>query len=222
MQRVRAMTETVISAIILAAAAQAQTMTQTHMGGGGSPHVKATWTVSGASIAIEYGRPYLKGREEAKMMPLDAAWRTGADEATIITSDKPLKFGSVTLAPGTYTINTQPGKTEWQLMFGKLKNPGQWGIPYDASLEIGRVPMKLGKAAAWLNRSPSSWTTARRGQSCVSSGARPASPPRLRSGRKEIRSAIRPEEFPKPLPQREWRGAAAPKQLVSTDAGSDR
>ena len=47
---------------------------------------------------------------------------------------------------GTYTINTQPG-AEWQLILGKLGNPGQWGVPYNASLEIGRAPMKAGKTA---------------------------------------------------------------------------
>ena len=34
------------------------------------------------------------------------------------------------------------------LLLGKLSKPGQWGIPYNASLEIGRTPMKLGKTSA--------------------------------------------------------------------------
>jgi hypothetical protein len=124
----------------------AQKTTTLGTGGGGSPHVRSEWTVDGANIAIEYGRPYLKGRDEAKMMPAGQPWRTGADQATIITTNKPLKFGSVSLAPGTYTINTQPGD-QWQLIFGKLEKPGQWGIPYVSKLEIGRTPMKVTKAA---------------------------------------------------------------------------
>jgi len=141
-----------IATVILAMSASAQTTTQTGVGKGGSPHVKSEWTIGGAHIAIEYGRPSLKGRAESMMMPLDKPWRTGADAATVITSDKPLKFGAISLAPGSYTINTQPRAKEWQLLVGKLSKPGQWGIPYDASLEIGRTPMKLGKTSATVEQ----------------------------------------------------------------------
>lgn len=125
-----------------------QKTTDLGTGGGGSPHVKVEWTVDGAAIAIEYGRPFLKGRPEAQMMPAGQPWRTGADQATIITSDKPLHFGSLKLDAGTsYTINTIPGHTAWQLAIGTLEKPGQWGIPYQPALEIAKVPMKLGKAS---------------------------------------------------------------------------
>jgi hypothetical protein len=135
----------VLSGSILGVNAQKTTPLGT--GSGGSPHVRTAWTIDGANISIEYGRPYLKGREEAKMMPAGTPWRTGADQATVITSDKPLKFGAVSLAPGSYTINTQPG-AEWQLILGRLEKAGQWGIPYNPKLEIGRTPMKTGKTAA--------------------------------------------------------------------------
>jgi len=133
-------------AVVVAGTASAQKTVVTGTGNGGSPHVKSTWTISGATISIEYGRPSLKGRPESQMMPVGGPWRTGADVATIITTDKPLRFGSVTLAPGSYTINTEPGDKEWHLLLGKLGSPAQWGIPYLPNLEIGRVPMKLGRA----------------------------------------------------------------------------
>lgn len=141
-----------ISAAILSAAfalpTYAQKTTDMGAGSGGSAHVKTEWVVAPANISIQYGRPALKGRDESKMMPIGAEWRTGADVATIITSDKALKFGDVTLQPGSYTINTVPGATEWHIVFGKLGDPKQWGVPYKKELEIGRVPMKLGKTAA--------------------------------------------------------------------------
>ena len=132
-------------AVALAATAFAQKTTQIHPGKGGSPHVKTEWTVDGAKVAIEYGRPSLKGRPEAELMPPGKPWRTGADEATTLTTDKPLKLGSLDLKPGTYTLNTEPGKKDWKLLVGKLEKPGQWGVEYKADLEIGRAPMKLGK-----------------------------------------------------------------------------
>jgi hypothetical protein len=136
-----------MAAQLVSATAGAQTTTQTGVGDGGSPHVKTDWTINGAAITLEYGRPSLKGRSEAKMMPVGAPWRTGADQATVITTSKPLTFGSHTLAPGSYTINTQPGDKEWQLIIGKLGAPKQWGVPYKPELEMFRVPMTLDKTA---------------------------------------------------------------------------
>lgn len=137
-----------IAAGVWTAPLAAQKITEIHPGRGGSPHVRAEWVVAGANISIEYGRPYLKGRPESKMMPAGKPWRTGADEATVLTTNRPLTFGSLNLPAGTYTIYTQPGEQEWQLIAGKLEKPGQWGVPYKPDLEIGRSPMKVGKTAA--------------------------------------------------------------------------
>lgn len=123
--------------------ALAQHTVQTKMGGGGSPHVVSTWEINGANIAITYGRPYLKGRADSVVMPLGKVWRTGADEATVLSTDRPLTFGKIALLAGTYTINTVPGATGWELVFGKLGKAGQWGIPYQPALEVGRTPMAL-------------------------------------------------------------------------------
>lgn len=148
MFRFKRLAAVVVCAALATITLSAQKMTQTAMGSGGSAHVKTEWTIDGAHITVEYGRPALKGRAEDMLMPAGKHWRTGADAATIITSDKALKFGAVTLPAGTYTINTVPGASEWQLLLGKLGKPGQWGIPYAADLEIGKVPMSLGKTAA--------------------------------------------------------------------------
>src|SRR6185295_9876847 len=107
----------IASAFVVALAATAladQKTTEIHPGQGGSPHVRSEWKIDGAMIAIEYGRPSLRGRREADLMPPGTPWRTGADEATVLTTDKMLMFGTLHLAPGTYTINTQPGEKEWQ------------------------------------------------------------------------------------------------------------
>lgn len=147
MRRTLTSVVTIALACTVAVPLAGQKMTETGKGGGGSPHVKSEWTVDGAAITVEYGRPYLKGRPEAQMMPPGKPWRTGADEATTITTDRALTFGKVTLEPGTYTINTQPG-AQWEIIFGKLSKPGQWGVPYQAALEMSRAPMTAGKTAA--------------------------------------------------------------------------
>ena len=43
-------------------AAGTQKTTPVHPGKGGSPHVRSDWTVDGANISVECGRPSLKGR----------------------------------------------------------------------------------------------------------------------------------------------------------------
>lgn len=126
----------------------AQKTTEIHPGKGGSPHVKTEWTIDGASISITYGRPSLKGRDEngAGRMEPGKVWRTGADEATTLTTDKSLMFGSLMVAPGTYTLYTVPGESEWQLVISK--KTGQWGVPYPGEGEdLGRTPMKVTKNA---------------------------------------------------------------------------
>ena len=135
-----------MAAVLVAAAVgsvAAQKTTPVHPGKGGSPHVRTEWTIDGANLSIEYGKPSLKGRPEAELMPAGKPWRTGADEATVLKTDKPIKFGTLSLQPGTYTLNTEPGDKGWQLIVGKLEKPGQWGVPYNASLEIGRAPMSV-------------------------------------------------------------------------------
>src|SRR4051794_19037369 len=106
MTMVRSLITAAAAVVTLTASATAQRTVQTHVGGGGSPHVTTSWSIAGANISISYGRPSLKGRAEASLMPAGQPWRTGADEATVIPSDKPLKFGSITLPAGSHTIFT--------------------------------------------------------------------------------------------------------------------
>lgn len=125
-------------------AVSAQKITELKTGGGGSPHVRAEWTVHGANISIEYGRPSLKGRTPGRDIdPYDGKeWRTGADKATTIKTDKTLMIGSLHVPAGTYTIYTIPTGGTWQLILSK--KTGQWGIPYPGKADdLGRTPMKL-------------------------------------------------------------------------------
>lgn len=132
--------------------ARAQHTVQLKVGGGGSPHVVSTYDIHGANIAITYGRPYLKNRPDSVLMPIGKVWRTGADEATILSTDRPLTFGKIALLAGKYTINTVPGENGWELVFGKLGKEGQWGIPYQPSLEIGRTPMVVSHPATAMDQ----------------------------------------------------------------------
>ena len=136
-------------ALALATAVSAQTtgapkITELRTGGGGSAHVRVEWSVRGSNISIEYGRPSLKGRTPGKDVdPYDGKeWRTGADRATTMKTDKTLTIGSLRVPAGAYTIYTIPTGGVWELIVSK--KTGQWGIPYPGKADdLGRTPMKL-------------------------------------------------------------------------------
>ena len=133
---------------LFGASLQAQKTTTVHPGKAGSPHVRSEWVVDGANVSIEYGRPSLKGRTPGKDIdPYDGReWRTGADEATTLKTDKPIKFGDLAVPAGTYTLYTIPTGGTWHLIVSK--KTGQWGVPYPKGEDLGRVPMKAGAAPA--------------------------------------------------------------------------
>ena len=126
--------------------------TPVHPGKAGSPHVRTEWVVDGAHISIEYGRPSLKGRTPGKDVdPFDGKeWRTGADEATTLKTDKALTIGSLHVPAGTYTLYTIPTGGTWQLVISK--KTGQWGVPYPQGDDLGRVPMTMGKTAEFVEQ----------------------------------------------------------------------
>ncbi|HYB97374.1 MAG TPA: DUF2911 domain-containing protein [Vicinamibacterales bacterium] len=146
-------------AVALAAAAltfgtslHAQKTTPVHPGKAGSPHERVEWTIDGANLSIEYGRPALKGRVPGKDIdPYEGReWRTGADEATTLKTDKPLKFGTLAVPAGTYTLYTIPTGGTWHLIVSK--KTGQWGVPYPKGEDLGRVPMTMGTAPTAAER----------------------------------------------------------------------
>lgn len=112
-----------------------------------SPHETVSAEVAGAKVSITYGRPYMKGRQVVGgLIPFERVWRTGADEATTLKTDKALKFGTLSVPAGTYTIYTIPTGGTWHLIVSK--KTGQWGVPYPKGEDLGRVPMTVGKAPA--------------------------------------------------------------------------
>ena len=136
------------TALTFGASLHAQKTTPVHPGKAGSPHVRTEYTIDGANVSVEYGRPSVKGRAIGKDVdPFEGKeWRTGADEATTLKTDKALKFGSLTVPAGTYTLYTIPTGGTWHLVISK--KTGQWGIPYPQGEDLGRAPMTIGKPPA--------------------------------------------------------------------------
>lgn len=78
------------------------------------------------AIQVVYSRPMLKGREMlGKKIAYGKVWRTGANEATMITFFQDVKWGETEVAAGTYALFSIPGEDTWQVMLNK--DAHQWG-----------------------------------------------------------------------------------------------
>lgn len=103
----------------------------------------------GKTITIKYSRPSMKGRKiYGGLVPYDKVWRTGANDATSLSTDAALDIGGTTVPAGNYTLYTIPGEQSWQLIVNK--QTGQWGTQYDQAQDLARIPMKLTKLPAGL------------------------------------------------------------------------
>ncbi len=107
-----------------------------------SPRDTAQAEIDGAHLLVDYGRPAVRGRTIfGKVVPWDSVWRTGANAATQLVTDKELRFGSTAVPAGTYSLFTVPSADRWVLIINKQH--GQWGTQYDPSKDLARVPLEV-------------------------------------------------------------------------------
>jgi Protein of unknown function (DUF2911) len=117
-----------------------------------SPHETITATIDSYEVKLVYGRPYTKDPKSAEMrkiwgglVPYGKVWRTGADEATLLTTAAPIEIGGTSLPAGTYSLFTVPAEDGTAKLVINKKT-GQWGVPYDEASEkaneLARIDLK--------------------------------------------------------------------------------
>lgn len=112
-----------------------------------SPRDTARAVIAGASLLVDYGRPRKRGRAIfGDVVPWHVVWRTGANAATQLRTDRDLAFGAVTVPAGTYSLWTLPAPSGWQLVINR--QTGQWGTQYDAGRDLARLPLSVDTLAA--------------------------------------------------------------------------
>jgi hypothetical protein len=119
-----------------------------------SPHETVGGVIDGNRVTIVYGRPYTKDPKTGEprkiwggLVPFGKVWRTGADEATLLITQKDLQFGDTTIPAGAYSLWTIPDEDGGKLIINK--QIGQWGQDYkdmknvyDEANDVARVDLK--------------------------------------------------------------------------------
>jgi hypothetical protein len=109
-----------------------------------SPPGKAEVTLKGKQVTITYSRPFMRGRKiMGGLVPYGHWWRTGANEATTLTTSANLDIGGANVPAGTYTLYTLPSEGTWKLIINK--QTGQWGTEYNQDQDLARVDMQKSK-----------------------------------------------------------------------------
>jgi hypothetical protein len=113
-----------------------------------SPHETVTADIDGSAVTIVYGRPYTKDPKTGaprkiwgELVPFGKVWRTGADEATLLTTKESLDIGGTTVPAGTYSLYTLPEQSGGAKLIVN-KQTGQWGTKYDEKEDLARIEMK--------------------------------------------------------------------------------
>ena len=126
-----------------------------------SPEANAKEVFGGKTVSINYSAPSLRDPKKLNdpAGPVDRplfdimkndrtmpVWRAGAQDATLLHSDADLTLGGIEVPKGEYTLFVSlEDKSKWQLVVNKQIH--QWGLSYDKSQDLARIPMTMGKPA---------------------------------------------------------------------------
>ncbi|MEP6692647.1 MAG: DUF2911 domain-containing protein [Gemmatimonadaceae bacterium] len=107
-----------------------------------------------SKIRIDYGQPHLRGRKllTDSLVPYDKAWRTGANGATMLTTDLDLVIGGASVPKGTYVVQTMPSRNGWKLFIQKDvgQSPMAAAMSYNPANDVARIDLRQSTPAAPL------------------------------------------------------------------------
>ena len=119
-----------------------------------SPAAFVALDVGTTSVRIDYHRPGVKGRPIwGGLVPYDAVWRMGANNATKLTVSDGFKIGpaGAALAAGSYALFAIPRRDRWTILVNR--QPEQWGAfrykPEDDVAKFDVAPQS-GPAVEWM------------------------------------------------------------------------
>lgn len=94
-----------------------------------SPACTVSQEIGISKLDLAFARPAVKGRKIwGELVPFGQVWRTGANNATVISFSHPAKVAGKEVPAGSYGFFAIPGEKVWTLILNK--NSKQWGA-YD-------------------------------------------------------------------------------------------
>ncbi len=94
-----------------------------------SPAASVGLSIGTTRVKLDYHRPAVKGRTIwGDLVPFDTIWRLGANQATTIEFDDPVKVAGQAVPKGKYALFAIPGKDTWTLILSRKHD--QWGAYY--------------------------------------------------------------------------------------------
>jgi len=104
-----------------------------------SPPSTASNTIGKNMVTVSYSSPSVKGRPIwGALVPYNEVWRTGANEATMVTFTQDVQIQGQTLTADTYALFSIPTNEQWTLIFNYEET--QWGaFKYEQSEDALRV-----------------------------------------------------------------------------------
>jgi len=92
-------------------------------------------------MIIDYGQPHARGRTIfGELVPYGQVWRLGANWATTLMLDVPVRMGALNLPRGEYTLFLLPRRDGGDLIVSEETR--QWGTDYDAARDFGRTALR--------------------------------------------------------------------------------
>lgn len=97
-------------------------------------------------VKITYSQPQKKNRDIfGDLVPFGKVWRTGANEATEITTTRDIQIDSMVLKAGTYSLFTIPEEDQWTIIINA--DVGLWGAyNYNREKDVWRFTVPVQSA----------------------------------------------------------------------------
>lgn len=96
-------------------------------------------------VKVTYSRPHKRNRTVfGELVPYGKVWRTGANEATELTTTGDIRLADQPVPAGTYSVFSIPQKDKWTIILNS--ELGQWGAyRYDESKDVLRFEVPASK-----------------------------------------------------------------------------
>ena len=91
-----------------------------------SPAASVGLSIGTTKVKLEYHRPAVRGRTIwGELVPHGKVWRFGANQATTLEFDDPVKVAGHAVPKGKYALFAIPGKDAWTIILNRTHD--QWG-----------------------------------------------------------------------------------------------